>query len=113
VEATGQRLGPANPLIYRAANSPDYSKLFSDITSGDNGAGKGPGFSAGTGYDHPTGWGVPNAAPLVHWLVQQNQPPAVQPDSMPAVPGKDKEHGPALPPPVIAPGLPDGKQSPR
>jgi kumamolisin len=55
----GTRLGQANEAIYIDANS-YYTSDFHDITSGSNGA-----FSAGPGWDHPTGWGSPNAAELL------------------------------------------------
>jgi len=68
-EANGARLGHAAPTIWRLANTPEYSRVFLDITQGNNGAGKGPGFNAGVGFDHPTGWGVPHVTALVDWLV--------------------------------------------
>lgn len=60
VSRTGTRLGNANPLIYADANSSNYSTDFFDITSGSNGA-----FDAGSFWDHPTGWGTPNASNLL------------------------------------------------
>lgn len=56
----GARFGQANEAIYVDANSSDYSTDFHDITSGSNGA-----FSAGPGWDHPTGWGSINASELL------------------------------------------------
>lgn len=53
-------LGQANSAIYIDANSNNYSSDFHDITSGNNGA-----FSAGVGWDHPTGWGSVNAINLL------------------------------------------------
>jgi len=53
-------LGQANSAIYTDANSSNYSADFHDITSGNNGA-----FSAGVGWDHPTGWGSVNAVNLL------------------------------------------------
>ncbi|MDN5872663.1 MAG: S53 family peptidase [Nitrococcus sp.] len=53
--SNGQDLGQANPAIYAdAANH--YGSDFYDVTSGNNGA-----FNAGTGWDHPSGWGSLNA----------------------------------------------------
>ncbi len=52
-------LGQANSAIYIDANN-HYSTDFHDIISGSNGA-----FSAGVGWDHPTGWGSPNASDLL------------------------------------------------
>ena len=68
VEAKGQRLGSANPLLYRMGRSADYGNLFYDVTVGDNGDGRGPGYKAGTAWDHPTGWGAPNGTNVVNWL---------------------------------------------
>lgn len=56
----GTRLGQADSAIYAVANGGSYSSDFHDITSGSNGA-----FSAGTGWDHPTGWGSPDATNLI------------------------------------------------
>jgi hypothetical protein len=44
-----------------------YSADFNDVTVGQNGL-FGPGFSAGTGYDYPTGLGTPNVANLISTL---------------------------------------------
>jgi kumamolisin len=60
---TGSRLGQANVLIYNDANTSNYSTDFNDITSGSNGA-----FSAGPGWNHPTGWGSPIATNLIAHL---------------------------------------------
>ncbi len=67
-EAAGGRLGPANPIIYRIANSPLYHVLFTDITRGDNSDGIGGGYTAKHGYDNATGWGTPKGGQLVDWL---------------------------------------------
>lgn len=69
-QAAGHPLGYLNPLLYGIAKNPaTYAQDFHDITVGDNGAG-GPGFSAGTGYDLPTGLGSPNVANLIQTLSQ-------------------------------------------
>jgi hypothetical protein len=48
-------LGFSAPLLYALANDPTtYANDFHDITSGSNG------FSAGTGWDEVTGWGLPD-----------------------------------------------------
>lgn len=67
-EAKGQRVGAANATLYRMGRSADYGSLFYDVTVGDNGDGKGPGYKAGKTWDHPTGWGAPNGAAFVNWL---------------------------------------------
>lgn len=54
------RLGQVNALIYGDAGGSNYSTDFHDITSGSNGA-----FSCTTFWDHPTGWGTPNASNLI------------------------------------------------
>ncbi len=54
------RLGLANPVIYADANSGLYANDFHDITEGNNGE-----FSAGIGWDHPTGWGSFDAVNLL------------------------------------------------
>src|SRR5579863_9597150 len=53
----GAPIGPGPALVYCVGNdpSPVVTPLFNDITSGSNG------FPAGTGWDHPTGFGSPNA----------------------------------------------------
>jgi kumamolisin len=79
VEAKGHRLGDANRTFYRIGASPDYSSVFYDITRGDNGNGRGPGYSAGPNWDHPTGWGVPHGGALIDWLVKDNPPAQVPP----------------------------------
>lgn len=56
------RLGQANSAIYAVANK-YYSTDFYDVTSGSNGA-----YSAGPGWDYPTGWGSPNAINLIDHL---------------------------------------------
>ena len=65
------RLGQANAAIYADANGSYYSTDFHDITSGSNGF-----FSAGPGWDHPTGWGTPDASQLItHITSGQISPP--------------------------------------
>ena len=60
----GTRLGQANQAEYAVANSSNYANDFYDVTSGSNGA-----FSAGVGWDHPTGWGTPVATNFIANLV--------------------------------------------
>ncbi|MGH7238888.1 MAG: hypothetical protein ACREHG_02360, partial [Candidatus Saccharimonadales bacterium] len=60
MSASSTRLGQANMAIYIDANSSSYSSDFHDVTSGNNGA-----FYAGICWDHPTGWGSPNAGNLI------------------------------------------------
>jgi len=67
-EAVGGRLGHPLPILYAIGRSADYSKVFYDVTSGSNGDGRGPGYSSGTAWDYPTGWGTPNGGELAQWL---------------------------------------------
>jgi kumamolisin len=57
------RLGAANKWIYADARD-YYSSDFHDITQGSNGP-----YNAGPGWDHPTGWGTPDAVQLLGHLV--------------------------------------------
>lgn len=65
----GSRIGNANPTIYALANSPSYTTVFNDITSGNNSSpcqtgtpdcpnGGSIGYNASPGYDLATGWGT-------------------------------------------------------
>lgn len=59
VAQKGGRLGSSfggPSLIFCVANGPNVAADFNDITTGSNG------FSAATGWDHPTGWGTPKNA---------------------------------------------------
>ncbi len=68
-EACGGRVGSVCATVYRSCAVPaDRERLFLDITKGDNGADRLPGYKAGPGWDYPTGWGVPNGRALVDWL---------------------------------------------
>jgi kumamolisin len=51
-------IGPGPALVFCLANDGNYGTTFHDITSGSNG------FPAGTGWDHPTGWGSIDASAL-------------------------------------------------
>lgn len=73
-EAKGQRI-TANDVLYRMGQSADYGTLFYDVTTGNNGNGTGPGYNAGSDWDHPTGWGVPNMDAVVQWLVNDKPTP--------------------------------------
>ena len=65
--AIGHPLGQLNPLLYKIYSTSAYASDFHDITTGNNDFG-GPGFSAGTGYDLPTGLGSPDVANLINSL---------------------------------------------
>ncbi len=69
-QAAGHSLGFLNPRLYQIAQNPtEYAADFHDVTVGQNAFG-GPGFSAGTGYDMPTGLGSPNVANLIQTLAK-------------------------------------------
>lgn len=78
VEALGKRLGPANAHIYRLGRSSGSDKAFFDILTGENGAGRGPGYKAAPGFDHPTGWGSPDGVELIR-LLEAQHPKAARP----------------------------------
>ena len=71
-------IGQLNPALYAlAADSRRYSNDFHDITEETNrvpsGPGTfGPGFSAGPGYDIPTGLGTPDVANLISDLARSH-----------------------------------------
>ena len=76
VEAAHHRIGMPDLYLYKIGASKDYSSIFYDVTYGNNGDnGVGPGYNAGVGYDHPTGWGTPNMAKLIQWLVNYRAMP--------------------------------------
>jgi len=59
-EASGKPIGFINTQLYKWGLDPKVaSKVFFDITDGDNGMGK-AGYHAGPGFDAVTGWGSPN-----------------------------------------------------
>jgi len=64
------QLGLATPQLYTLARDRNtYRQDFHDITTGSNALGNGqfglPGFSAGPGYDYPTGLGTPDVSRLI------------------------------------------------
>ena len=59
-------IGELNPDLYAlAGNRSSYRQDFHDITQGDNIVEGTPGFSAGPGYDLPTGLGTPDVSNLI------------------------------------------------
>jgi kumamolisin len=70
----GKPLVDPHNRLYALAKSPQYSKLFHDVLTGNNGVPSGDdpyyptkafkGFDAGKGFDLTTGWGSFNAYPL-------------------------------------------------
>lgn len=68
-ESAGHPLGALNPLLYGLYRTRAYAKDFHDVTVGNNDFGGG-GYSAGVGYDLPTGLGSPDAASLFSSLAK-------------------------------------------
>lgn len=64
-QAAGHALGYLNPTLYSLP-----SGSFHDVTVGENGFEHTPGFSAGPGYDYPTGLGTPDVAKLITALTK-------------------------------------------
>jgi subtilase family serine protease len=67
-QSAGQRIGFLNLVLYAAALTPAYSRLFHDVTSGDNSSNGVTGFPAKTGWDATTGLGSPKANALIPLL---------------------------------------------
>lgn len=72
-EGAGKRIGDPGEILYRAGRSLDYQFHFHDITTGDNGDFRGPGYKAGPNWDHPTGWGVPKGQKLKDWVIRDQK----------------------------------------
>ncbi len=70
-EHGGTTVGFLNPALYTIGKTPAvYASTFHDITVGTNAAYPSPiGFGATPGWDDASGWGTPNVANLVPWLV--------------------------------------------
>jgi kumamolisin len=60
------RLGAAPAAIFNAASA--CPVVVTDIASGNGNNGVPGTFDTANGWDHPTGWGVPNAANLITYL---------------------------------------------
>ncbi len=98
IEEAGHRIAMPDMYIYKIANSKDYSSIFYDVTYGNNGDnGVGPGFNAGTGYDHPTGWGTPDMANLANWLANYKAIPPAPAPVAPTAPTKSGAPAPVAP----------------
>jgi subtilase family serine protease len=70
-QKAGYDLGFINKAAYHLGQAQShYAASFHDITSGNNAFGGVPGFSAGPGWDIPTGLGSPPAGQLVDNLIQ-------------------------------------------
>ena len=74
VQASGGRWGQLAPTLYAiAANRKTYAQDFHDITVGNNAYPPSTGFSAGRGYDLPTGLGSPIVSGLLATLAPSAQ----------------------------------------
>ncbi len=73
-EGAGARIGMPVETLYRLGASNDYGKTFYDITTGDNGDFRGPGYNSGKNWDHPTGLGVPKGEALKDWIIKDRKP---------------------------------------
>lgn len=65
VKANAGVSSTAPSVVFCAASGPNYAADFNDIVSGANSGSLGGTFNAGTGWDHPTGWGTPIASALI------------------------------------------------
>ena len=74
-QQAGHDLGQLNPKLYGIYGTSDYSNDFHDVTAGDNDWYNQPGYSAGPGYDIPTGLGSPDVKNLVTTLTQADSSP--------------------------------------
>src|SRR6266480_4133930 len=75
-------LGFANPILYDLANNPPAQPTFHDVTTGDNLF-----YSAGVGWDYPTGWGSPYVARMIFELAGSPAPLSVWADRAANNPG--------------------------
>lgn len=79
-QEAGTRLGFLNQAIYRIGKSPFYSKVFHDITFGNNTFHTTdfseviPGYNTRKGWDPVTGWGTPRVSSLVPLLIAYVDP---------------------------------------
>lgn len=58
----GKPTGNVAPLFYKLGASSSYATDMHDVTTGNNGAGIGPGYNATKDWDYTTGWGSVNGA---------------------------------------------------
>ena len=56
----GKSTGNVAPLFYKLGASSSYKTDMHDVTTGNNGAGIGPGYKAKVNWDYTTGWGSIN-----------------------------------------------------
>jgi len=74
-QKAGYDLGYINTALYHIGQAQShYSASFFDVTSGNNVLSPVPGFSAGVGWDPPTGLGSPSAGQVLNYLIQLVSP---------------------------------------
>jgi pseudomonalisin len=66
----GARTGNVASLFYKLAASTSYKTDMHDVTTGNNGAGIGPGYDATKDWDYTTGWGSINGNNALSYFEQ-------------------------------------------
>ena len=64
----GKSTGNAAPLFYKLGASSSYKTDMHDVTTGNNGAGIGPGYKATVNWDYTTGWGSINGTSALSYF---------------------------------------------
>jgi subtilase family serine protease len=69
-QLAGHPLGFLNTALYQLGNSNAAHSSFHDVTAGNNGLNRVPGYKATSGWDLASGWGSPQAATFVSNLIK-------------------------------------------
>jgi kumamolisin len=64
----GKSTGNVAPLFYKLGASSSYTTDMHDVTTGNNGAGIGPGYKATKDWDYTTGWGSINGTKALSYF---------------------------------------------
>jgi kumamolisin len=64
----GKSTGNVAPLFYKLGASSSYKTDMHDVTTGNNGAGIGPGYKATVNWDYTTGWGSVNGTKALSYF---------------------------------------------
>jgi kumamolisin len=64
----GKSTGNVAPLFYKLGASSSYKTDMHDVTTGNNGAGIGPGYKATKDWDYTTGWGSVNGTKALSYF---------------------------------------------
>jgi kumamolisin len=64
----GKSTGNVAPLFYQLGASTSYKMDMHDVTTGNNGAGIGPGYNAAKDWDYTTGWGSLNGTKALSYF---------------------------------------------